>query len=379
MTSWKERREKLKEKTRESAQNREGKTSTILTYAHLDGRDVLWVDKPKTGRTINKYDHIPFVVTNPDYKNMKKFTGKPTNLDPGDVDYKLEYPVHKLPTGEAFVCLKEGFGEPCGGCEEVARLYDEGTKQSNEAAGKIRARWRCLYNIIDLNSDDEIRLWDESYHNYEKLLLNEVIMGDEGLEIFWDLEEGKTVEWRGDSKTIGANSKPFTQAGRIDFRDRDPYEESILKEAYPLDQMFIKPTYEQTVQMISGAAAETSDEGEEKDRSNKSNRRSRPPREQEQAQTSVEDDDIPFNDDTEKKKLCSQGREFGIDFNKHPECQNCADEEYNSCQEENENPKEQRRTPEPDPEPEKPSGRRNRAESSSSDEGSTGRRRRRSR
>ena len=346
MTSWAERKKKLQDKTRHSAENREGQSSSVLSYKELDGREIFWADKPKSGRNENLYDFIPFVVSEEYYRDMRTFAGKPTGLSPGDVDYKLEYAVHKLPTGESMVCINKCFGQPCGICEERERLFDEGDEKLAEA---LKPKWRCLYNIIDLNSDEEIRLWDNSYYLFEKGVLTEVQLGSDGLDIFWDIEEGKTVRWRGEKKKFGKFD--FIQADRIDFDKREPYPDEIVDEAYPLDKMLIIPTYEQTVRLITGMPTETN-ESEEKPFRNTRSRNSDKNQTKERSKNrrsrfEEKEEDVPHFEDENK---CTEGREFGADFNQHPECQNCPDDIYNKCQIESEEIKKKKSEEKEEPE-----------------------------
>ena len=363
--SWKERREKLKNKTKDSAENREGKASTILSFKALGDREVKWVDKVKHGREANKFDILPFEVSMDWYETMRKFSGKPTGLVPGDVDYKLEFAIHNGvgPEQQKTLCLLETFGLPCPVCEERARLLDNPEEDPDgKLAEGLKPKWRCLYNIIDLNADDEIRLWETSYHTFEKKLMTEVFMGDEGLDLFWDLEEGKTVEWRGKEKTF--KTAKFVECDRIDFGKRAPYEDTILNEVFPLDQLLVIPTYEQLTSILTGGTGDITKahtKNKEKNQKNekkedkesketkeekKPNRSSRFKKEEKQE---TEDEGSFPPDDNECR--CPKKREFGVDFNQHPECNECADEDYNACEEAFNNP-ESESEPEPEPEPE---------------------------
>ena len=363
-TSWKERKKKLQEKTRDSAENREGKNNTVLTFKNLKGREVLWIDKVKFGRDINEFDFIPFIVSTDWYARLKKFSGKLTGLEPGDVDYKLEYPRHNLPTGEKILCLREAFGEPCGVCEERERLMDE--KDQEKVVEQLAVKWRCMYNIIDLGADEEIRLWDSSYHLFEKQILTEIHLGTGGLDFFWDIEDGKTVEWRGMQKKIG--KWPFVEADRIDFKDRAPYTEAILDEVYPLDLMLVIPTYAQTVAVISGGAVPPD---EQEETSSRPPRTSRAPAKEDAPKTrdrgrrfqEPEPEPEPQNKIDISHESCQ--KTFGVDFDQFPECEKCSNEDYNECQAVFENQTEPLVDPEPEPEPEpEPPARSRRTETS---------------
>lgn len=329
MSDWKERRAKLRGRTETSAENSEGKSTSLITGKELDGREMKFAKKPKFGREVNMYDIIPFEITAEWYKDLRTFSGQPTGLEVGDVDYKLEVPVHRtIPGNEKArcVCLKEAFGKPCPVCQERDRLMSDAGKDEDPdgtIAKSLQPKWRTFYNLIDLNNDDEIVIWEYSYHLFEKALLLEVNVGAEGLQFFWDIEEdGKTIQWRGKQKSFGGNK--FVEADRIDFIDREPYNESILKETFPLDKIINIMDYETIQAMMLGVSAdeiagddkaEAPAETESKPAAGRSRfgRDRRAPRE-----TAAD--------------TCSQGLKIGTDFGSQPECQGCPDDEYDKCE-----------------------------------------------
>ncbi len=348
---WKDRRDKTAKRTKKSADNREAKLSSMFTFRALSDREVRWADKPQKDRNDNRYDILPFVVSEEWYADLRAFHGKPTGLEVGDVDYKLEYASHSRigPEKTQVLCLRETFGRACPICEERDRLQDNQEEEDPEGdiIKNLKPKWRTLYNIIDLNSDDEIRLWDYSYHLFEKILLDEVSLGDGGLQYYWDLEEGQTVIWRGKEKKIpGSNGQTikFVEADRVDFDNREPYNEDILDEVYPLDKLLVIPSYDDVVRILTGNPIDNQEEDQPKKESKKRNRGSRYKKEEEKKEEPANNDDNNDNDDNDDDNApwndddtqCPNDHKFGTDFNTQDECQECPDEVYNSCQDESE-------------------------------------------
>ena len=324
MSSWKEKRNKLRGRTENSAQNSEGNSTSFISKKNLNGRELNFANKPKYGRDTNRYDILPFKVSADWYKDLRSFSGRPTGLEVGDYDYKLELPVHGNVPGcekSRVVCLKEAFGQPCPICQEMERLMtDEGKNEDIEGkiAPSLKPKWRVFYNVIDLNDDqNKIVIFESSYHLFEKQLLMEVNVGDQGLQFFWDIEDdGKTIEWRGERKSFGGHN--FVVANRIDFVERKPYDENILDECYPLDQIINILKYEQIQSMMLGVSASPSNNENDTLTTKTETKRSRFGRR--------------TNRDTVSSNKCSQGLEFGKDFSQHGECQSCEDDEYDKCE-----------------------------------------------
>ena len=330
MPSWKERRDRLANRTKESVDNRESGSTRILQYDGLpEDQEPKWIDKPKKARQgNNEYDFLPFIISEDWYYKMLTFSGSRNGGEVGMVDYKLEYYRHVNigPEKADILCLAKTFGEPCYICEAREHLMEnaEDEDPKGDLAEALKPKCRVLYNVIDLNADDdEVRLWDMSYFLFEKMLLTEVQLGDDGLLIFWDLDEGQTVVWRGEEKKIGKRGHPFIQCDRVDFKDRDPYPESILEEVFPLDKMLRIPSYDDQVRALTGMPLDNEQDNvqEEKEEVKKEKTSSR----QRNRGSNKEDKKAQENP-------CSEGHNFGEDFDDHPDCENCSDEDYDACE-----------------------------------------------
>jgi len=342
--SWKDRKAKLADRTKKSAANREGKTNSILNMSALGDMEVRWADKVKKGRDVNKFDFLPFTISEPWYSELRTPSGERVSATVGDVDYKLEYAIHRNvgPEKARVLCLLETFGRACPICEERAMLLEN---QEDDPEGKLAAAlkptWRVLYNIVDLSSGDDVRLWEYSYHMFEKSLLNEVHNGDSGLQFFWDIDtDGKTVEWRGKERVFSGNK--FIECDRVDFVNREPYPESILDEVYPLDKLLVIPTNEQVARLLLGM---------EKPDTSDVKQTEKEPEPEKQSRSRYTKKEEPKEDKESNDDGCPQGLKFGIDFDSDDKCQKCSDDDYNACQ--NAHASKPEPEPELEPEPEK--------------------------
>ena len=179
-------------------------------------------------------------------------------------------------------------GKPCPICE----YYEREKKRpgaDEEAIKEIRAKARELYNVIDLdNEDDGVQVFEMSYHLFGKLLEGEINEADDDeIAGFAELKGGKTLKVRFSEATMGKNK--FLEATRIDFLDRDDYKKSILDDVVDLDSVFNVLPYEELEAVFledEGVGMVTGDDDEE-DEAPKSKKKSH------KADDDDDDDDAP--------------------------------------------------------------------------------------
>jgi hypothetical protein len=180
-------------------------------------------------------------------------------------------------------------GKPCPICE----YYEREKKRpgaDEEAIKEIRAKARELYNVIDLdNEDDGVQVFEMSYHLFGKLLEGEINEADDDeIAGFAELKGGKTLKVRFSEATMGKNK--FLEATRIDFLDRDDYKKSILDDVVDLDSVFNVLPYEELEAVFledEGVGMVTGDGDDEEDEAPKSKKKSH------KADEDDEDDDAP--------------------------------------------------------------------------------------
>lgn len=128
-------------------------------------------------KNINRFDVIPFRITQDWYEKLRQHSNRPTGVKKGFLDYKLEVPIHSLgERGESPVlCLRSAFGKKCCVCDENQKqrdLFAKTGKASHEkAAAALRTKWRVFYTInIGTTTKPKLRLLDHSFMLFEKYL-----------------------------------------------------------------------------------------------------------------------------------------------------------------------------------------------------------------
>ncbi len=360
-----ERRASLRRRTQKSVEERDskggGKTVINMSKATNTKKKATWY-KVKSGAKRNELSILPYEVTQDYYKKMKTFSGAKTGAESGDLDYKLEIAVHYSvgPDNENVICLREMFGKHCEICQARFDEMDKGDDQDEKTVANLKARWRVYYNVYDEKDPDAyVQLWEASYHLFEKLLLEDIEEdtedGGEPL-LFADLEDGVVIKFKGKEKKLGKNK--FVEAQSFEYKDRQPFDDDILDDVFPLDKMLIIPTEEQVTKLFLGL--ETDDEDEKKEEPETRGRgrgrgrgrndsdtsekdaeprgpgrgRRRPVDNKKTKEKKEEKEDLPSEPDKkdEGDNKCPYGGKFGYDCNKLSECDNaCPDDTFNEC------------------------------------------------
>ncbi len=308
------RREKLRNRTKQTAENRSsgGRHFGIL---NLEGFDDVSFIKPELGW--NKWDIIPFAISEDWYPKLRGQNGNPGGLEPGDLDYKLEVAIHSRIGIEeiSVLCLKRCFGEPCFICDQITNDLSKSEKKS------LYAKWRVLYNIINIQKEEGVEIFDVSEFLFEQHLLQQAENSDGEVITFSDLEEGNTVEFKAkDKKVIPDVGEPysFKVFESIKFRDRESYNDDILEQVYPLDSMLKILTYKEQERIYLGLDEE------------------KPEIEEENTEPEIEDDeDIPLcppgDASLAEEDGCPSGGAFGADVNELDDCPDCPQETFDTC------------------------------------------------
>lgn len=262
--------------------------------------------KAKSGKERNIFDILPFQISEPWYSALRTRAGNTTGLEVGDLDYKLEVPIHRIPgTGEVFLCLREAFGKPCILCESRFEEYNKPEGERNkDTLRELSPSWRCFYNVFDYEAKEEkVYLFEAAYKLFEEVLLAESEPESDRLRPipFASLTEGFTISWKGKEKSFGQFN--YIECIDIVFNEREPYDAGeILKEVFPLDKMLIIPTVEAVQQAFYGGP---------------------PPEEEEQEERT--------SSKSRSKERCLMGGEFGKDCNQLEECQECDEDLFRKC------------------------------------------------
>lgn len=300
-----------------------GKRTGYLDTSEYDDVEFYNVKEGK-----NEIDIIPYIIATNNH---------PQGRSKGKLDYKLDIWVHRF-VGEqegSFVCPKETFNNPCPICEEIKKMINsQEYSWKDDEIKSLRAKRRVVYNVLDLSEDKpKIKLFDMNHFEFQKEIIEEAENGEDGFVPFADLEEGKTIVFRGSEREGKDFKKSFKPKG-FKFLDRDSYDEDILKEAYPLDAMLIIASYEEIKEALFGKHSETEDEENEEESEREVKTKSK--------KIVVEEDDSEEEDDERNRKTssakktgktnkCPAGGKFGEDTDELKECKKC--EVWDECRE----------------------------------------------
>ncbi len=321
-----EMRQRLLNRTQQSAINTEKKglgKKTLLDFSAVGDRPIeLYTMKGGVGIK-NVIDHLPYQITQDWVAQMREPSGAPNGLEPGLLDYKLEYCVHKKQgaTEETVLCLKNTFFRKCPQCEARQLLFDidenKRTVNQEKMLDFLRPSWRNTYNIYDYDEPSkDIQLWDDvSYKLYEEFLKLRIQTDHEGLKAFSDYELGQTVVFEGKAKTIGTG-RPFFEAAQFSFEQRDqPWAWETYEEVFPLDLMLQIPEYDEVYEIFKSLEAppESQDDQPPGGRPDRDRTRTR------------QVDSQPAQD------ACIAGHTLGIDHQAFDDCEKCSETEFQEC------------------------------------------------
>jgi len=330
------RREKLRNRQKQAIDTKDQKglgRKSVLDWNRFTGKKPMSYKETCGVKELNVIDFLPFVVTQEWYKTLRTFSGLTTNLDVGDWDYKLELPIHRNvgENNDHIICPRLAFGQKCPRCDDMFAEYekDDPDKKVTDA---LKPSWRCWYNVYDYseenNPDGIISVWEDvSYYLFEKEILNAADEGEETV-LYSDIEMGKTVEIKGKEKKLGKN--PFIEAGNVEFKDRDPYDENIIEDTVSFDALVKFVPYDEFLRIHLGLdennePVETGDDqSEETKEKPKTNSRRRGPKTESKVE---EEDDIPAWVEGD----CPAGLEFGNPDMDSRGCKKCEDAAYDAC------------------------------------------------
>jgi hypothetical protein len=261
------REEKKEALRRRNAERDARKAGGIGAFALLDLEkfDNPLIYELKEG--YNYIDNLPYEVTTENH---------PDQIPIGEDDYKLEAWAHRNvgPNNEWVLCTKRTFNKRCRCCEERDYLQTKeggGYTKDDPEVKALTPTLRCFYNVLDVSEDaktDEIQLFENAGASkpskwFEALLNEEAKAGREEPIAWYDIEEGFTIKVRAEVDSYQKNE--FIKPTRIDFEDRDPYDEDIYDEVYPLDAMLKIPTYEDQCRLFELGQSRDDEDGEDRD------------------------------------------------------------------------------------------------------------------
>lgn len=218
--------------------------------------------------------------------------------DEGHLHFERTYFCHvKVGVNEnRYICPSKTFNKPCPICEHRAKLVRE-AETDKDLLRDLLPKERQLFLVKDLE-DNKIYLWDNSFHNFGKLLDTRVKTADDDDEYkyFADLETGLTLRVAFEEVKFGTG-KPFLQASSIDFKPRkEQYDASLADEMPCLDDLLILKSYAELEKIYYQEADEADDDNEEDEKPQKAKTTSRPV-------VDDDDDDEPVRSSPKRKPV----------------------------------------------------------------------------
>ena len=268
-----------------------------------------------------KLDLLPYKVTVDTHPEVEK----------GEEWFERTIFVHRdLGVDDAARICRRTIKEKCPVCQERKDLMREKDPDNEELIDDLKAKERCLYNVIDLaNQDKGVQLWDISYFCFGKQLDEEIREGEDEYADFAELKGGYTLKVRFSEQQLGTNK--FVKATRIDFIKRKDYDKDILDEVIDLDKILIIPTEEQLEKELHNVEEDPGDEKkdskeekEEKDEEESEEDRKKREIAEERKRRRAEREKREKEEKEDKGLICPSGHEFGVDTDKfEKDCNDC--------------------------------------------------------
>lgn len=233
----------LLKRTEEAHQriNEYGKFGRFYT---AKGEKPLKIWKCKEGEHI--IDIIPFLAGSMHHQVRE---GEPT--------YLLDLWVHqKVGLDENdVVCLARNYNEPCPICEYLnARRLEKGlTDEAEELLKTLNPKRRCLYNIVCSDSTREedrgVQLWEVAHFLFEKKILS-VARNPRGggFVPFSSPDNGKSIYFERE----GSGAMNTQYLGHKFIERQSTITDEILEDAYILDELIIKLSYDEMKKALTG-------------------------------------------------------------------------------------------------------------------------------
>ena len=333
-------------KVADAAINRQ-KASSSFGYLNLPKDVSTWAPAPGSKTT---FDIIPYIVSDPKHPDRNDEKEVALVGDP--------YPVRPFfrhtgigANNESVVCLST-INKKCPICEYRNKLMKEGADKADTDA--LKAKARSLYLVIPKGSrkyEEVPHIFDVSQYLFSKLLAEE-LEENRDEENYPHPEKGKSLKVRWLSSTMG-NSKPFADAGRIDFVKREEqYGWDILDQGCDLDKILKILSYKELEALFNESKDDDDDEDDEDTLTNVDDDEDDSPKKRKSKKKKYKDDDEEDDEDDEddddeddeddedddedespkrrkksskRKKIqkCPHGLRFGIDAEEYKACDTC--------------------------------------------------------
>lgn len=278
----------------------------------------------KKGRVL--LDIIPYVITNKHHADLDPEVG----IEVGSLWYRSPFKVHRgigAGDGETVVCPTT-FGLPCPICEHRKKRMTEGADKEEIKA--LAPSKRNLYAIIPKgvkDVDEKIHIWNTTDYFVQECI-NQELEENEDMACFPDLEDGFSLNFRFEEESFAGNK--YYKPSRLDFEERDPYDEDILDDVPELDECLSVLSYKELSSLLfqiepedvedQGANDPDDDEDEKpirrkktvekEEEDEKPIRRNKKPEPEPEPEPEEDDDDEDDTPPPPKKKNNAKAQEF---------------------------------------------------------------------
>lgn len=226
------------------SKNVEKQRSEGHSYGYMNLPNGVELFKETKGRIM--VDIIPYVISNPAHTDLDKESG----IEVGTLWYKAPFKVHRsigAGDGETVVC-PASFGKPCPICEYRKKRQAEGADKDEIKA--LAPSKRNLYAVIPIgvkDVDEKIHIWNTTDFFVQELI-NKELEENEDMACFPDLEDGFSLKFRFDEESFNGNK--YYKPSRLDFEERDAYDEGILDDVPDLDKCLKVLPYKELEAML---------------------------------------------------------------------------------------------------------------------------------
>ena len=187
-----------------------------------------------------RFDIIPFVVGK----------GNP-NAAEGELHWERTFWIHRGigPNNESFVCPAKSGKSACPICEYRKQRFDDPdiTDKEVKELGSLKPKERQLFNVVSRDVEDAgIQLFEYSYFLFGDFLKKKLdnMDPDDDFDRFADPKFGYILKVGVSEKKMDRGS--CFEMSDIEFKKRPkPYPDSVIDDAYCLDDLLKIPTYEE--------------------------------------------------------------------------------------------------------------------------------------
>lgn len=261
----------------------------------------------KTNNGTYIIDLIPFTIKTDNHPKYKK----------GTITYNLDVWTHsKIGVKEgSYVCLAETYNKPCPICEFYRILRNEAkTEVEKKKAEEFRPIRRAVYNILD-HQDGKVKIFSVSYNLFEKKWLGTRNAVPGKISPVYS-KNGHSI------KFTDTGARGIGQFEYFFFLPIQDYDENILSQTVPLDDMLNIVEYEELKEILENGVSNMDQEtiepeiempdylkdvGEELEESKE-----------------VEKEEIESKKRKRKRVKCPFNHTLGKDFENYDDCDDCS-------------------------------------------------------